>query len=114
MGYIEETIRRKALELRSRLEKIEGLTLYYPSTSDSGIITVDSRCDPITLKQTLWKEDNNGNQFEVSIVPATSTPLDSARSETPDLVRVSVSYTTTCKEMDLLCKRLSAMLLPGL
>ena len=38
--------------------------------------------------------------YDLSIVPATSTPLDSAMTKVPDLIRVSISYVTTHEEID--------------
>ena len=38
--------------------------------------------------------------YELSVVPATSTPLDSSRTGVPNMVRASVSYTTTMDELD--------------
>ena len=63
------------------------------------------------MKEALFAPDRHGNLFDVSVVPATSTPLDSARTKVPNLVRASVSYMTTPQEMDLFCERLRAILL---
>jgi len=61
------------------------------------------------LKKRLWDDDPDV-QFEVAVVPATSTPIDSSDTGVPDLLRGSVSYTNTEDEIDLFCGRLRELL----
>ena len=110
MTAIAETIQLNALELQRRLRSVDKVTLYYSGTT-SGIVTFQTDTEAALVKEMLWAPDGNGNQFEVSVVPATSTPLDSARTKVPDLVRASISYTTTAAEIELFCKRLQEVLL---
>ena len=98
------------------------LRLHHPP--ESGIVTfwVDdnndnnnndvSRCG-VRSSTTVWKErlwhgdsDDDDVRFEVAVVPATSTPINSALTRVPNLLRVSVLHTTTTEELDLLCHRL--------
>ena len=58
----------------------------------------------------LLAPSTDGIVFETSVVPATSTPLDSALTGVPDLLRASVSYTTTEDEIDLFVHRLDDIL----
>lgn len=107
---IAEKIHAIGLELQKQLQAIEGIEIYYPGTR-SGIITFrTSQVEPENLKEHLWEVDNFGNQFEVSVVPATSTPLDTARTKVKNLVRASVSYTTTQREVLKFCERLQQIL----
>jgi hypothetical protein len=61
-------------------------------------------------KERLWHGDDDADdyvRFEVAVVPATSTPINSALTRVPHLLRASVLYyTTTTEELDLLCRRL--------
>ena len=63
------------------------------------------------IKQRLWDTDDNGGvQFETSLVPATSTLLDSSQMDAPDMVRVSLTYTNTVNDLDILCDKLESIL----
>jgi cysteine desulfurase/selenocysteine lyase len=110
MTAIAQKTQQNALELQKELQRIDQVTLHYPGTT-SGIITfqVDGM-DAAEVKKCLWTPDANRNRFDVSSVPATSTPLDSARTGVPDLVRTSVSYLTTAKDIGMLIARLKAIL----
>jgi cysteine desulfurase/selenocysteine lyase len=94
---------------------------------ESGIVTFwVEHVDSAVLKQALWndthderhpnsKDDDERRkdfaQFEVSVVPATSTPVDSSMTQVSDLLRASVSYTTTEEEIDLFYTRLKSLLI---
>lgn len=58
----------------------------------------------VTFSVPGWTAEEIVNQLdgiaELSVVPATSTPLDSAISKVPNLVRASVSYTTTVGDIE--------------
>jgi cysteine desulfurase/selenocysteine lyase len=99
-------------KLRSRLREMEQVQVYhdYDSGRQCGIVvfSVDG-FDPAQVKEALLKPSsmNESTQvFEVSVVPATSTPVDSAKSSTADLVRASLSYFNTEKEIDLFCAKI--------
>lgn len=79
---------------------------------ESGIVTFWVRgIESAILKCALWEGDEqHGVKFEVSVVPATSTPIDSATTGVPDLLRASVSYTTTTQEIDLFCERIGSLI----
>jgi cysteine desulfurase / selenocysteine lyase len=94
----------------------DGVRLHYKP--ECGIVTFWIHgCDAADVKRLLSQSvavavvgsnDNDESvSFEVSVVPATSTPLDSARTGVPDLLRASVSYTSTRDEVDLFCDRLT-------
>ncbi|KAI2510758.1 Aminotransferase class-V [Fragilaria crotonensis] len=109
MAVIAKGIEHNALQMQKRLEGISKVVLYYPGTK-SGIITFQTDREAELVKEALFAPDRHGNRFDVSVVPATSTPLDSARTKVPNLVRASVSYMTTPQEMELFCERLRAIL----
>lgn len=110
MASIAERIQENATYLQSRLITIPNVTLYYPGTT-SGLVVFQTNRNAALVKDLLFTPDQDGNQFDVSVVPSTSTPLDSARTNVPNLVRASVSYVTTAEEIDLFCKRLQEILL---
>jgi selenocysteine lyase/cysteine desulfurase len=109
MTAISEKIRENALRLQERLVSINNVLLYYPGTV-SGIVTFHTPFDSEVIKEFLWAPNTVGKRFEVSVVPATSTPLDSARTKVKNLVRTSVSYTTTADEIEALGVRLEEVL----
>jgi cysteine desulfurase/selenocysteine lyase len=109
MAAIAKGIEHNALQMQKRLEGIDKVLLYYPGTT-SGIVTFQTDRDAELVKEALFAPDRHGNRFDVSVVPATSTPLDSARTKVPNLVRASVSYMTTSREMDMFCERLRLIL----
>lgn len=96
-------------ELTLLLRDMNGIELHHDSSC--GIVTFSVRdVDAATAKELLWtKQSQDDCRFEVSVVPATSTPLDSARCSVPDLVRASVSYTTSVEDIEKFCMRLKAV-----
>lgn len=108
-GLIEiyHDIQRLSSLLRSELEEtIPSIRIHHRESATCGIVTfycenVDARI----VQATMGKEG-----FELSVVPATSTPLDSSSTNVPDLVRASVSYTTTEKDIMMFCKSLALTL----
>lgn len=107
---IAKEIKHNSLQMQKCLKGIDKVILYYPGTT-SGLVTFQTDRDAELVKVELFAPDRNGNRFDVSVVPATSTPLDSARTLVPNLVRASVSYMTTAQEIDLFCERLREILL---
>ena len=100
-----------AQDLYQRLQAMESVQTHHPP--ECGIVTffvpnVSSK----TIKALLWdnNDDTDGIQFETSLVPATSTPLDSSNTGVPDMVRVSLTYTNSKKDLDALCEKLSSIL----
>ncbi len=93
--------------LRSELErKIPGLQIHHRETTTCGIVTFSYKeVDVREIQTAMW---NKG--FELSVVPATSTPLDSSNTNVPDLVRASISYTTTEEEILHFCRSLASLL----
>ena len=92
--------------LQRGLAVLPGVRLHHGGSATCGIVAFWS--DGVaaqSLADRLWEEG-----FELSVVPATSTPLDSARTGVPDLVRASVSYTTTEDEIRAFCGALAAFL----
>ena len=116
LDVIAQATQQNALNLYEGLSKLSvvdltanrGRTLHLHHRPESGIVTfwVDG-VESAVLKELLWSDPV---KFEVSVVPATSTPIDSSTTKVPDLLRASVSYTTTSEEIDLLCARLSEIL----
>lgn len=97
-------------DLTALLRAMDGIELHHESSC--GIVTFSVRnVDAATVKELLWtKQTEDGCRFEVSVVPATSTPLDSACCRVPDLVRASVSYTTSLEDVELFCARLKTII----
>ena len=92
--------------LRSQLASLPSIHVHHENDSTCGIVTFSSTTlDSQTIKEKLRQE-----RFEVTIVPATSTPLDSAKTGVPNLVRASISYTTSEGEIDLFIKSLASIL----
>ena len=118
---IAETTQRRALYLYDQLSNLRSAGVRLHHTPESGIVTFwiddsdggedcSSACAKSTMESsaTRWKDQLwNGNdiQFEVAVVPVTSTPIDSALTRVPNLLRASVLYTTTKEELDLFCCR---------
>ena len=105
---ISRDIQRLSALLRNGLEEaIPSIRIHHRESTTCGIVTfycqnVDAR----TIQSAMWKEG-----FELSMVPATSTPLDSSSTNVPDLVRASISYTTSEKEIRTFCSALASYLL---
>jgi cysteine desulfurase/selenocysteine lyase len=97
-------------ELTALLRDMNGIELHH--NSSCGIVTFSVRgVNAATVKEYMWtKQSKDHCRFEVSVVPATSTPLDSARCRVPDLVRASVSYTTSLEDIEKFCTRLKAII----
>jgi selenocysteine lyase/cysteine desulfurase len=93
---IESQIKELSSYFREKLALVSRVRINHERTSSCGIVAfhcldVESKL----VKETLWQ-----NGFEVSVVPATSTPFDSSQTSVPDLVRASVSYTNTRADLD--------------
>jgi selenocysteine lyase/cysteine desulfurase len=109
MEYISNRCQALGMELIHQLQSINGVHVHHDSSSSCGIVTFSIHgVDAATVKEQLWtKQPEDNCQFEVSVVPATSTPLDSARCQVPDLVRASVSYTNSIDDIKAFCKRIN-------
>jgi cysteine desulfurase/selenocysteine lyase len=105
---ITATIHELAGDLYQKLSLINGVRLHHPS--ECGIVTFWlENVDSAVVKNRLWEMDAEGTRVEVSVVPATSTPLDSGQSGVPDMIRASLSYTNSAADILLLCSRLSSI-----
>ena len=104
---IQDDCERLSKILRERLRTMDAVELYHDSVTTCAIVTfLVKGWDSLDVKGCLQKQG-----FELSVVPATSTPLDSSRTRTPDLLRASISYTTTVDEIELFCRELSKLIL---
>jgi selenocysteine lyase/cysteine desulfurase len=95
LPQIEHGILQLSLILRHELSKIPKVTIHHHKTTKCGIVTF--QCEGLksqTVQAALWRKG-----FELSVVPATSTPLDSSKSHVPDLVRASITYINTEEEI---------------
>jgi cysteine desulfurase / selenocysteine lyase len=119
LSVISDRILQRSIELHDKLLAISRnctnqvkLRLY--RRPECGIVTFWIDCmDTHRIKEYLWNvreeriEDVDTSarsvRFALSVVPATSTPVDSSSSAAPDMIRASVSYTTTTQEVDLFC-----------
>lgn len=112
LDTIQTKIQQSAVQLKERLRRIEQVKIHHDSAlATSGIVTFAvTGMNASDVKAALWLGEEEGGagsaKYDVSVVPATSTPLDSARLQLPDLVRASVSYTTTIDEIESFCHRL--------
>jgi selenocysteine lyase/cysteine desulfurase len=106
---IEQTIRARTRYLCEKLSPLDGLRIHHLPAC--GIVTFQvAGLDSAVLAREL-DTPVDGVTFAVSVVPATSTPLDTAATGVPNLMRASVSYTTTNDEIDLFSQRLERILL---
>ena len=107
MIEIHREIKDLSALLRNELEKtLPRIRIHHKDSTTCGIVTfyfddVDAR----SIQAAMWKQG-----FELSMVPATSTPLDSSSTNVPDLVRASVSYTTTEEDITRFCRSLESYL----
>jgi selenocysteine lyase/cysteine desulfurase len=106
MPNIESEIETLSAYLRAELtRRIPTVRIHHRTTSKCGIVTFECPNMPSKhVKETMW-----ANGFEISVVPATSTPIDSSNTNVPDLVRASVSYTNTREELDAFCSCLESI-----
>jgi len=119
MATIEEYCCRLGAELRARLRSMDGIDVYHDNgdeegeklTGQCGIVTFGVEgLDSALIKKRLMDGSSGGACFEVSVVPATSTPVDSAKMMAKDLVRASLSYENTADEVALFVKRLATVI----
>ena len=103
---IQSECQTLARHLRERLASLPTIRLHHGISSECAIVTFYSTC----LDSKVVKERMLGEGFELSVVPATSTPIDSAKMDVPDLVRASISYTNTQEDVDSFLKSLSLIL----
>jgi len=109
---IQSTTTELAQDLFKRLQSMDNVIVHH--APECGIVTFHCAAIPSKVtKQSLWG-DGTDTQFETSVVPATSTPLDSSETHVPDLVRVSLTYTNTGEDLDLLCQKLQRILNDGI
>ena len=110
LDHISSCCRLVAEELVALLNEMDDIDLHHESSC--GIVTFTVRgIDSATVKDQLWtKQTGDDCRFEVSVVPATSTPLDSAQCRVPDLVRASVSYTTSLQDVERFVTRLQTII----
>ena len=97
-------------ELYNKLNDIDGLVIHHGKNSYAGIISFTIKgIDSKSVKDMLWSNDDRKN-FELSVVPATSTPLDSGRWAAVDLLRASIHYTTTTDDINAFCDALKQII----
>ena len=116
---IERDITNLANFFRTRLGNIPRVHVYHSGSSRCGIVTFYIEDDNDDNKKKDHHQDCSLNQvkeqllkhgFEITSVPNTSTPIDSAKMNAPNLLRASVSYTTTEDEIDKFCDCLSEII----
>jgi len=113
-------IRTLARHLYARLRSIRTVHMHHPPSSGLVTFWVEG-IDAADVQERLWEptttttatpesQPQRRRRFEVSAVPATSTPLDSSLTGVPDLVRASVSYTNTVDDVDAFIDRLVSII----
>ncbi len=103
---IEEDCTALSSQLRRELKLIPNVYIHHAHSSTCGIVTFYST----TVDSQTVKKKMQAACFELSIVPATSTPIDSAKMGIPDLVRASISYTNSRAEISQFTKHLASVL----
>jgi cysteine desulfurase/selenocysteine lyase len=104
--HIESECVHLAKLMRDQLTRIPNIVIHHSSSTYCGIVTFYSTiADSQTITKGMQKKG-----FELSVVPATSSPIDSAKSRVPDLVRTSLSYTNTQEEIESFAQSLIAFL----
>mmetsp|Transcript_20161 Transcript_20161/g.28355 ORF Transcript_20161/g.28355 Transcript_20161/m.28355 type:complete len:542 (-) Transcript_20161:5-1630(-) len=108
---IESRIMCLSEDLRQCLRMIKEVKIHHDSLirKSCGIVTfaINGIDSELVQVQLLLK---NEQQFEVSVVPRSSTPIDSRITHVGDLVRVSLSYINTTHEIQSFCKRLECII----
>jgi selenocysteine lyase/cysteine desulfurase len=107
---VERRIIHAASRLRKLLEPIENVVLYHNHQSIQlcGIVCFSVKgVESNVVKDAMGVAvvasgtcSENGDRFELSVVPRTSTPIDSSNTGTCDLVRASLSYFNTNEEIE--------------
>jgi selenocysteine lyase/cysteine desulfurase len=118
---IQRTIHGLSKVLQDKLQSLSPgrLTVHHPSVLNDDDNNEDCGCCGIV---TFWVQDMPASTIQQallqcspsvvpSVSPTTSTPLDSACLQIPDLVRVSLSYTNTLQEIDEFCQQLALIMM---
>jgi selenocysteine lyase/cysteine desulfurase len=107
MGKIQASCLSLAQELYGRLTAMDRIQAYH--APGCGIVTFYAPDTPSEIiREKLW--GGSPPHFETSLVPATSTPVDSSNTEAPNMVRISLTYTNSMEDTDALCKKLESIL----
>ena len=116
-----ENIEKKCASLGRKLRQqllhtIQGVQVYHAEESTCGIVTFSiDDVDATIIKERMQNgiedlEDSSNDIccFHLSVVPASSTPIDSTSTGLGDrrLLRASLSYFNTDDEIDMFCKAL--------
>jgi len=108
LPQILRNIRRLSALLWNVLEdEIPSVRIHHKESTTCRIVTFYFRdVDARSVQDAMWKLG-----LELSVVPVTSTPLDSSITNVVDLVRASISYTTTEEEIHAFCSALASCLI---
>ncbi len=115
IDYVEKRIKFLASTLRNRLRTLDDRLIVYHdrlSLPLCGIVcfSIDG-IYPDTIKKFMGDSHRfNEERFELSIVPLTSTPIDSSNTGTTDLIRVSLSYFNTEEEINIFIQKLKKLI----
>jgi len=106
-------------KMRRSLRDIGGVLVYHDereSGAQCGIVTffvegmsADAIKAAMLSPLPSYFGEGVSSRFELSVVPATSTPVDSARMSAPNLIRASLTYFNTEDEIDNFCQKLKAI-----
>lgn len=122
MDTIEKKCTSLGKLLRQKLGSIEGVHVYHDDSTSSGIVTFSvDKLDATIIKERMQtglvgkdfaNEEYSLCCFHLSVVPATSTPLDSSCTGLGEkrLLRASLSYFNTEDEITLFCKALTRVM----
>ena len=99
LAPIFERLQSLAAKLRQRLARLPGVTVHDRGAVQGGITTFTAdQLDASTIQRRLRAQGIN-----TSVSPPSSTRLDAAERNLPDLVRASVHYYNTDDEIDRFC-----------
>lgn len=102
-SHIEHSILQLSVTLRRNLSMMTGIKVHHEESTKCGLVTF--YCEFVSskdLQAAMWEKG-----FELSVVPATSTPMDSSKTQVPDLLRASLTYFNTNKDLEAFCFTLS-------
>ena len=100
--------------LRKELRNVHGVSIYHDIQNFSPLcaivcFSVNGFYPEEILDYMVGKPSHHG-RFELSIVPKTSTPMDSMNTDTENMVRASLSYFNEERDIEIFISKLEALI----